>query len=194
MSLLKPTKRDIVKAATDEVRASIYRDSQQRQAESSDKRQQAEQLRSDAAARVASRQVSKLQPLADQLNAVTEKAGFGSPFKVTTTYEGTSRKPGAAVIVQLNYDYQAVRVTTRAKYPEDSERITALLADAQADQSESNRLREIAHNLEDRDVLSGSINAALNGEASAALQTLVDNIKEVALNKANELGYATRRY
>ena len=185
MALLKPTRRDIVKAAADQTRRRLFKDADNKHKESRQVSTQAEELRSDAAERLASRQVKKLEPLAKALNAVTEKAGHGSPFVVATSYDGHSRTAGSNVIIQINCDHSKLRIKTKAKYPKDTAKITELVKKAHRLTHESSDLRKVARELDDSDVISGSINAALNGESAAALEVLVSNIKEVALDHAS---------
>lgn len=193
MTLLKPTRRDIVRAATEETRKSIWRDSEEKGKESVRVANEAAKLRSEAAERVASRQMKKLEPLAKALNAVAKKAGYGNPFSIVS-YDGNAVSSGTAgsnVVVQIDYNH-TLKIKTKAKYPEDTDKITKLQEESHRLSREANDLRHLANNLDDNDVISGSINAALNGDAADALEVLVQNIKEVTLDQA-DLKFAHRR-
>jgi hypothetical protein len=187
MTLLKPTRRDLVKAAAARVRRDLIDEGQQLARQAADRKNEAERERQQNADKIALRHTRKMQPLCDQLNDVTEAAGFGRPFTVRSQFTGCvsrGERVGKPLQVYIQLRHDAVTKMTKGKYPEDTAKVKELEAEGDCLNEESRRLHETARYLTDQDVISGGINQALNGEAATALEVLVTNIKEVALGDA----------
>lgn len=185
MTLLKPTRRDIVKAAATEARKKLFARSQELSAASTEKQNEANAQHRADMEKAAKKHICKLQPLADKLNDITEEAGHGRPFGVETRFCRDGRRSqytreGYTLYVYLTVKGE-VRQKTKAKCPGQSKKVQELFAESNRLRGEAQKVNTIACNLTEKSVVSGAINNALNGEAKAALQVLVDNITEVSL-------------
>lgn len=182
MPLLKPTRRQIISAAVDEVRNRLRRKASVLMAQITDTRNEIDSIRSKKRDAAIKAQAAKLQPVADQLNDVASYHGYGRPFDVHADYGVV--KPGDKITLRINHT--PITLHTRAKYPKDPAKIAELQEQLKTLQQQYQRVCQQVDRVDDRSVTTGAIGESLNGECQQALDFLVKNIEEVALGSVGE--------
>ncbi len=176
MALLRPSKRDIVRAAAHQARQAM-------EAEVAKKRQELAEVEGKlyeqyftAKDKSIAKAVKELQPFCNDLNKVLAKHGFEPKAKVVVN---CGERENAPIVVSVGYI--DTNKTTTYTYPEKK-------ANQKYKKQYDDKYKEIRefedkkHRLTDDFVLFGKINESLNGEASAALNELAKHLRQAAIN------------
>ena len=180
MTLIKPTRRDIVSAVTDQARRELWQESETADKRANVLQQQIKELRTQLAESKLRSARSTAKRVEEEVNALLVRNGFDRSIEIVLS----NGIPGQAVELQVQLQrahaakYRRLRIT----HPRDTKKIEKLVAEASHLRERAQRLRETSRSLYEDDLLKGAVGHALGDEEAAALELLVKAVKKVSLS------------